>query len=120
MTRQQPPTEKARLGSFAEFWPFYLSEHSNRHGRSLHYLGTVLSLVTMLVVVISGAWWWLPLVLVAGYGPAWAAHFLIEKNRPATFQYPLWSLRADYKMFWLAVTGRLDDEIARQSGGSNG
>lgn len=116
MTGQHPQNEKARLGSFTEFWPFYLSEHRHPRGRFLHYIGTVLSALILLVVVITGAWLWLPLVLVAGYGPAWAAHFLIEKNRPATFQYPLWSLRGDYRMFGLAITGRLDDEIDRLSG----
>ena len=58
-------------------------------------------------------WWLFPLALIPGYGAAWIGHFFIEKNKPATFQYPLWSFMGDYKMIWLMLTGRMDGEVKR-------
>ncbi|NVJ49099.1 MAG: DUF962 domain-containing protein [Gammaproteobacteria bacterium] len=106
---------KAPITTFAAFWPFYLGEHRSPTARSLHYLGTSASLIMLGVVISMQAWPWLWLVLVAGYGPAWIGHFFFERNRPATFQYPLWSLLADYKMFAFAITGRLRDEYQKYS-----
>jgi len=99
-----------RYQSFAEFWPFYVGEHRMPRCRGVHYLGSFAAPVTLFWVVVTGSWLFLPLVLIAGYGPAWVGHFLIEKNRPATFQYPLWSLMADYKMLGLALRGKMADE----------
>ena len=99
------------LRSFAEFWPFYLREHSKSRTRALHYVGTSLVVAIMLFAVLTGRWAWLLAIPVVGYGFAWVAHFGVEKNRPATFSYPLWSLAADFRMWWLWLTGRLQPEL---------
>ena len=102
-----------RYQNFAEFWPFYLREHSLPRTRALHYIGTSLVVALAIVAVVSGHYalfWVLPF---AGYGFAWAAHFGVEKNRPATFKYPLWSLISDFKMWGLWITGRLGPELER-------
>src|SRR2546423_568175 len=99
--------------SFADFWPFYLAEHSRPATRALHAAGTILSLVLLVALIIERKWAWLPLALVVGYGCAWVGHFFIEHNRPATFQHPLWSFLGDYKMLALMLTGQIDRELAR-------
>lgn len=79
----------------------------------MHLAGTGLATVSLLALLLTGRLWLLPLALVAGYGPAWAAHFFVEKNRPATFQYPLWSLVSDYRMAWAWISGHLGDELVK-------
>lgn len=103
----------ARYGSFAEFWPFYLREHSKPRTRALHYAGTTLVVAIALAALASGRWLWLLALPFAGYAFAWVAHFAVEKNRPATFTYPLWSLAADFRMWWLWLTGRLRPHLDR-------
>ena|ERR1043166_1418482 len=93
--------------TFAEFWPYYLGEHRQPATRFLHYLGTVIALGSVILLVIIGKWWLFPLAFVPGYALAWVGHFFIEKNRPATFTYPLWSFMGDWKMLALMLTGRL-------------
>lgn len=102
-----------RHASFAEFWPYYLREHSRARTRALHYLGTTLVIAIALYAVATQRWWFLLAMPVAGYLFAWLAHFTVEKNRPATFTYPLWSLAADFRMYWLWITGRLAPELKR-------
>jgi len=99
--------------TFAAFWPFYLREHSRPRTRALHYAGTTLVVFILLFAVLTGRWLLLLAVPLAGYGFAWVAHFAVEKNRPATFTYPLWSLAADFRMWWLWLTGRLDRELEK-------
>lgn len=99
--------------SFAEFWPFYLREHSKPRTRALHYAGTSLVVAIALFALLTGRWAWLLAIPLAGYGFAWVAHFAVEKNRPATFTYPLWSLAADFKMWWLWLTRRLEPELQK-------
>lgn len=99
--------------NYAEFWPFYLQQHSRRLGRFVHVAGTAMALLAILVSIISFNLWWLLAAPVFGYGFAWAAHAFIEENHPATFTYPLWSLEADFEMFWLWLTGRLETELVR-------
>ena len=102
-----------RYTTFAEFWPFYLREHSRPGTRALHYIGTSLVVAVASGTVVTGRWWWLLAMPVAGYFFAWIAHFRVERNRPATFTYPLWSLAADFRMFFLWVSGRLGPELER-------
>jgi len=99
--------------SFAEFWPFYLREHSKARTRALHYVGTSLVVLIAVAAVVSGRWGWLIALPLAGYVFAWVAHFGVEKNRPATFTYPLWSLAADFRMWGLWLTRRLGPELDR-------
>ena len=99
--------------SFAEFWPFYLREHSKPRTRALHYAGTTLVVAIAIFASVSGRWLWLLAIPLAGYGFAWIAHFKVERNRPATWAYPLWSLAADFKMWWLWLTRRLDPELRK-------
>jgi hypothetical protein len=96
-----------RIQTYADFFPYYLREHRQPASRGLHYVGTVCSLAAIVLGVWTGNPWWFPAALIGGYGPAWIGHFFIEKNRPATFQYPFWSLISDYRMFFLWITGRL-------------
>ncbi|HET9532139.1 MAG TPA: DUF962 domain-containing protein [Blastocatellia bacterium] len=96
-----------RYRSFKEFYPFYLSEHSNSMCRRLHFIGSALVLVTLAYSVLTQSWLALLALPVIGYGFAWAGHFFFEKNRPATFTYPLYSLIGDWVMFKNILTGKL-------------
>ena len=98
--------------NFAEFWPFYLREHAKPRTRALHYAGTSLVVLIALAALATGTWGLLVAIPIAGYGFAWASHALVERNRPATFTYPAWSIRADFRMWWLWLTGRLGPELA--------
>ena len=97
-----------RYKSFAEFYPFYLSEHARPMTRRLHFLGSSLALGCLVGLLATGNWRWLAGALIAGYGFAWASHLLIEKNQPATFRQPLYSLMGDWLMFWQILSGRMD------------
>jgi hypothetical protein len=102
-----------RYRSFAEFWPYYISEHSKPTTRVLHATGTAAGLMLMIAVIAIGKWWLFPLGLVLGYAFAWVGHFFVEKNRPATFTYPLWSFMGDWKMLTLMIAGKMRTEIRR-------
>lgn len=101
------------MTNYGEFWLFYVREHSRPMTRILHFIGTSLGLVLLAWLVWRGMWYCFPLSLAVGYAFAWFAHFVIEKNRPATFKYPLWSFLSDYKMMWCMITGRMGREIER-------
>ena len=101
-----------RITSYADFWPYYLWEHSSATNRLMHFAGTTTAFVLLGYIIATQSWAWLPLVLLAGYGPAWIGHFKIEHNRPATFKYPLWSLVSDFRMWGLMITGRLGPHLA--------
>lgn len=98
---------------FEDFWPFYLSEHRSRRSRMLHVLGTTAAVATLGVAAAKRNPKLLALVPLVGYGPAWIGHFIIEKNRPATFKHPLWSLQGDLRMASLMLTGQLREEMDR-------
>lgn len=98
---------RERFNSFAEFYPYYLDEHRNPTCRRLHYVGSLLVLVVLGYTLVSQQWLWLLAVPVIGYGFAWAGHFMFERNRPATFQHPLYSLMGDWVMFKDMLTGRI-------------
>ena len=101
-----------RFQSFADFWPFYVREHSEPLNRRLHFIGTAsIALIVALAVIYHP--YWLLFAPVSGYGFAWIGHFFVEKNRPATFIHPLWSLMGDFKMFGLMLIGKMDDEVRR-------
>lgn len=96
-----------RFNSFAEFYPYYLQEHSNDVCRRLHYVGSLLVLAILGYTLATQQWLWLLAMPLAGYGFAWVGHFVFEKNRPATFKYPLYSLMGDWVMLKDAFTGRI-------------
>ncbi|KAG2487878.1 hypothetical protein HYH03_013460 [Edaphochlamys debaryana] len=100
-------TAPKRYKTFAEFYPFYLSQHREKGTRALHVLGTGLVLGNALAAALLLRPRLLLLCPVLGYGPAWASHALLERNKPATFTYPFYSLLADFKMFFEIITGRL-------------
>jgi hypothetical protein len=103
----------AEIRSYREFWPYYLNEHRRPETRALHLAGTV-GAVGLLATSVAAQNGWLALAaLLAGYGPAWLAHFALEKNQPATFRYPLWSLISDFRMAGIWLAGGLHRELKR-------
>lgn len=101
-----------RYQTFEEFWPFYVREHSLPACRALHFVGSTLALAAIGAAVAVSPWFWFAAPLI-GYGFAWIGHFAIEKNRPASFHYPLWSFRADWKMWFLILIGRMPAEVRK-------
>ena len=100
-------TLEPRLRTFADFYPFYLSEHSNRVSRRLHFVGTSIALALMIAALLTQVWWLVAVALVQGYAFAWVGHFFFEHNRPATFKYPGFSFVGDWRMWWDIVTRKI-------------
>lgn len=98
--------DNERFKSFKEFYPYYLSEHSNVICRRLHYVGSSIALVLFAYAIISANYWLLLVGLVQGYAFAWTGHFFFEHNKPATFQYPMWSFMGDWMMLKDFLTGK--------------
>ncbi|GGP21367.1 Mpo1-like protein [Silvimonas iriomotensis] len=96
-----------RFRSFSAFYPFYLSEHRNVICRRLHFVGSLGVLACLAMLLAGHGWVWLLAGLLCGYGFAWVGHFFFEHNRPATFQYPLYSLAGDWVMFSDICRGRI-------------
>lgn len=100
-------TDSHSFGSFAEFYPYYLSEHQDRTCRRLHFAGSTGALVCLILLVLTGNLWWLLGAAVSGYAFAWVGHFGFEKNRPATFRHPFYSLMGDWVMYRDIWTGKI-------------
>lgn len=99
--------------NFEEFWPYYVGEHRDARTRQLHFAGTTIAMVIAAAAALCLNYWLLPAALIAAYGLAWIGHFFIERNKPATFRHPLWSLRGDLRMYGLMWRGRMADEVRR-------
>lgn len=104
-------SESTNFQSFQEFYPYYLGEHSNPVCRTLHYVGSLLALAIMIFSLVSGKYLLIPGALVLGYAFAWTGHFFFEHNRPATFQYPLWSFMGDWVMLKDFLTGKFRNTV---------
>lgn len=102
-----------RIASYREFWPHYLREHAKPGTRAIHFAGTFLATGSLVALIATRNPWFLAGVLFGGYGPAWAAHFFVEYNKPATFTHPFWSLISDYRMTCSWLTGQLGRELAK-------
>lgn len=96
-----------KYSRFADFYPFYLSEHGNRTCRRLHFAGSTLALAFVVAALATRDARWLLGSLLAGYGFAWIGHFMFEKNRPASFKQPLYSFMGDWKMYWQIWSGKI-------------
>src|SRR4051812_37022858 len=99
--------------TFEEFWPFYVSEHAKKSTRTLHFIGTTAAMACIGAAVLTRKKWLLAVAPLVGYGPAWVSHFFIEGNKPASFNHPWWSFRADLVMWTKIVTGKMDAEVER-------
>jgi hypothetical protein len=115
---EKPPqsTRSASPETWDAFWRFYVLEHREPRTRRLHFAGTFLALVCLVVAALWANVWLALAAPVIAYGFAWGAHFTVERNAPATFRHPLRSLMADALMFGLMCIGRMDDEVARMAG----
>ena len=101
------------VATFAEFWPHYLNHHRRPGCRAMHYLAAATAVALLVIALCAACPWTMMSVPVAAYLLAWTGHALVERNRPATWRYPLWSLRAEFRMVGLGLTGRLNAELRR-------
>ncbi len=104
-----------RFTSFRDFYPYYLSEHTDPTCRKLHFVGSLVVLALLATALITGNGWCYAAMPLAGYGFAWVGHFVFEKNRPATFRYPFYSLTGDWVMFFQLLTGKIPFNARRGS-----
>ena len=104
-------SKEKKYKTFWQFYPYYLTEHQNPICRELHFTGTLALILIFFVMLITQNWWLFFLIPVTGYGFAWVGHFAFEKNKPATFQYPLFSLGSDFVMFWHILTNQIDSRL---------
>lgn len=104
------------ITNFRDFWDFYVKEHSHPLNRTLHFIGSTAGLLVAGTSIATFQWWMLPIAPAIGYAFAWFGHFFVEKNKPASFKYPLWSFQADWVMWFKILTGQMDAEVARVAG----
>ena len=104
-----------QISAFADFWPYYVRQHSKAQTRVLHATGSVFAVV-LFGLAFAVNLWILLAVPIVGYAFAWYAHFFVEHNKPATFGHPFYSLAADYRMLFLMMAGRMDEEVAKYVG----
>jgi len=97
--------------SFWAFYPYYLTEHQKTMTQATHFIGTALIIGILIYAIVTQSWNWLWAIPLAGYGFAWVGHFFFEKNRPATFTYPLYSLGSDFVMFYHIITFQLPKKM---------
>jgi hypothetical protein len=95
------------LTTFADFYPYYLSEHRNRTCRRMHFIGSTLALGCLALLLYTGELRYLAFGLLCGYGFAWIGHFVFEKNKPASFKRPLYSFMGDWVMYRDIWLGRI-------------
>lgn len=105
--------QEERFQSLKEFYPYYLTEHANPTNRILHFIGTSLLFVIAGYAIYSKKYFLLWFLPVAGYGFAWVGHFFVEKNKPATFKYPFWSLASDFIMYFDTLTFQLNGKLKK-------
>jgi hypothetical protein len=105
------------IETFEQFWPHYVHAHRHPANRFCHYVGTTVALGSIAAAAVTLNPGLLLVAPVVGYAAAWTGHFVFEKNRPATFEHPLWSLRGDFKMLGLALRGTMGAEVERICGG---
>jgi hypothetical protein len=110
---QTPEVAETRIASFREFWPYYVREHIKPITRTLHFIGSTLVLAIAATAMVTGRPWLLLAMPVAGYGFAWVGHFGFEKNRPASFKYPVYSFLADWVMYGKILSGTMRAEVER-------
>jgi len=113
ITDEKTVTVEKRIETLREFWPYYLNEHSHPINRASHFIGASGALFWIGKAIISKKPSYLWLALLNGYGFAWIGHFFIEKNRPATFKYPLKSFVCDWAMFLCILAGKIDQEMEK-------
>lgn len=100
-------SQQRTFRNFADFYPYYLEEHSDVNCRRLHFVGSLLVILVTLYAIVTAKFLYLLLLPVIGYGFAWVGHYGFEKNRPATFKHPLYSLMGDWVMFRDMLVGRI-------------
>ncbi len=105
--------------NFASFWPEYVRAHKQPGTRTIHLVGTLVGWALFIAAIALRRWWWVAAGLIVSYALAWISHFFVEHNRPATFEHPLWSWRADQKMMALMLTGKMSDEVRRCTAAQN-
>jgi hypothetical protein len=110
---QTPAVPETRIATFREFWPFYVREHRKPITRALHFIGSTFVLALVATALVTGRLWLLAAMPVVGYGFAWIGHFGFEKNRPATFKYPVYSFIGDWVMYGKILSGTMRAEVER-------
>jgi hypothetical protein len=101
-----------QINSFEDFWPYYVCAHSHPVNQWLHFIATV-SLVPLIVIALLYNPWIALLIPIFAYSLAWYGHYFVEKNKPATFGHPFWSLLADYRMIQMMCRGQMEAEVQR-------
>lgn len=99
--------EDKKFNTFSEFYPYYLEEHKDKTNIKLHFAGSLLVILILLIIIITKNWVLLLLMPIVGYGFAWIGHYFFERNKPATFKYPLYSLMGDWVMFKDVIVGKV-------------
>jgi hypothetical protein len=109
MTETTQPAEHD-FKTYEQFWSHYLDEHSRAATKWLHAAGTVTAVILIILFAATHRWLFIPLALIPGYGLSWIGHYFVERNTPATFGHPLWSMLSDFKMVALMLTGQLREK----------